>query len=123
MARKTTKTQTCDRCNKRVPEGELLHDEETGQAICGDCQAQPEVARPTGNECLCGCGAQVKGRYRPGHDARHVSQEAAAFVAADPDQRASIMDRLEKEFTPALMAKFAARVERLSARDEKVYAA
>ena len=122
MARRTTKTQSCDRCNRRVPEGELYHDEDTGQAVCGRCQAEAVVARPTGNECLCGCGAQVKGRYRQGHDARHVSQEAAVFVAADPSQRASILDRLEKELTPALMAKFAARVERLSVPGEKVYA-
>lgn len=122
MARKITKTQTCDACNKSVPEGELFHEEETGRAVCGDCHSQPIVARPTGNECLCGCGAHVKGRYRQGHDARHLSQEAAAFVAADPDGRARILDRLESDLSPALMAKFAARVERIAVRDSRVFA-
>lgn len=122
MARRTTKTQTCDACNKRVPEGELLHDEETGRAICDDCQAKPVVARPTGSECLCGCGAQVKGRYRPGHDARHVSQEATAFLAADPKGRSLILDRLEKELSPKLKAKWMTRIERETTKSEKVYA-
>lgn len=80
-----------------------------------------DVTKPTGNECLCGCGAPVKRRYRPGHDARYVSQQAQVFVAATPDDRSAILDRLEKELSPALMAKWLARVDRLTVNDQKVY--
>ena len=83
----------------------------------------PEVIKPTGNQCLCGCGGPVKGKYRPGHDARYVSQQATAFVAAAVEEKPAILDRLERELSPALMAKWAARVERLSAKDQKVYEA
>ena len=54
IARKTTKTQTCDACNRSVPEGELFHEEETGRAVCGDCQAAsgPPVFTETNTTAL-----------------------------------------------------------------------
>lgn len=95
----------------------------TAEAVAAQASPTPDVTKPTGNECLCGCGAPVRGTYRPGHDARYVSQQAQAFVAATPDHRAAILDRLEKELSPALMAQWLARVDRLTVNDQKVYQA
>lgn len=52
---------TCDRCKKAR---ELFYHDPTGEALCVKCIP---------GECLCGCGAEVKKTYRPGHDAKHVS--------------------------------------------------
>lgn len=38
------------------------------------------VARAELKICLCGCGSEVSGNYRPGHDARHVSEVYKRFV-------------------------------------------
>lgn len=83
---------------------------------------ESDATTPTAKVCGCGCGAEVKGRYRPGHDARHVSAQAELFVAATADCRAEILDRLEQELSPALMAKWQARVDRLTQKDQIVYA-
>jgi len=82
-----------------------------------------EAITPSAKACGCGCGAQVKGQYRPGHDARHVSAQADLFVAATSDGRVEILDRLEQDLSPALMAKWQARVARLTARDQIAYQA
>jgi len=48
--------------------------------------APAKAARPSRNAklspCLCKCGAQVKGMYKQGHDARHASQVAQAAIKA-----------------------------------------
>ena len=31
------------------------------------------MAKPPTKECECGCGAEVRSRYLPGHDAKHKS--------------------------------------------------
>lgn len=39
--------------------------------------------------CLCGCGETAPRNYRPGHDARHVSQLARAVREGTLDKRAA----------------------------------
>lgn len=36
-------------------------------------ETRPTIPMPPKGECGCGCGEQVRNRYRPGHDARHKS--------------------------------------------------
>jgi predicted RNase H-like nuclease len=66
--------------------------------------------QPLAAGCRCGCGEQVGRRalYRPGHDARHVSQVGRAMMAAgaeDPDLLAALPSE-------ALRAKARAMLER-----------
>lgn len=44
--------------------------------------------------CRCGCGEPVTKLYRPGHDARHVSQLVRVWVE-QPDQRDGVEDAVE----------------------------
>jgi len=52
-----------------------------------DAQAIQRAARPSRNgklhPCTCGCGGQVKGLYKQGHDARHAGDIARKFLT-DP---------------------------------------
>jgi hypothetical protein len=48
----------------------------------------PTKTAATGT-CLCGCGEPTARNYRPGHDARHVSQ-LVREVAAGLDKRAAL---------------------------------
>ena len=61
--------------------------------------------------CTCGCGAQVKGLYKQGHDARHAGNVARAAIArliADPDTNLADTSDLVAELpTEALRAKAA----------------
>jgi len=62
-------------------------DEATEDAQAIQRAAAPaKAARPSRNAklspCLCKCGAQVKGMYKQGHDARHASQVAQAAIKA-----------------------------------------
>lgn len=79
------------------------------------------AAKPAspGGKCLC-CGEATKGGvFLPGHDARYVSRQADAFVAADADEKGKILDLLEVQLSARLMAKWVARVERQSAKNDK----
>lgn len=44
----------------------------------------------TPGTCLCGCGENAPRSYRPGHDARHVSQLARAVREGTLDKRAAL---------------------------------
>lgn len=73
-----------------------------------------------GGKCLC-CGDATRGGlFLPGHDARYVSVQADAFIAADPDDKGKILDLLEVQLSPKLMAKFVARVERQSVKNDRL---
>jgi hypothetical protein len=53
---------------------------------CTKGEGPAAVTQPVkGSPCKCGCGAIVKGLYKQGHDAKHVSQLVALFVQ-DPEQ-------------------------------------
>jgi hypothetical protein len=52
--------------------------------------AKAVKAPPATHPCACGCGALSKGSYRPGHDARHVSQLVARVVAGDLTEMAAV---------------------------------
>lgn len=63
-----------------------------------------------GATCKCGCGQPTSGgTYRPGHDARHVSQVVKAMVAAHWAKRAGLLAALP---TDALRAKAQASYDR-----------
>jgi len=67
-------------------------------------------ARVDGNDtgsCHCGCGEQVTGKtlYRPGHDARHVSNFRKAIQATDAQGAASMMKVAQDLLSPKLLAK------------------
>jgi len=80
-----------------------------------DAKAVQRAARPSRNAklspCTCGCGAQVKGLYKQGHDARHAGNVARAAIAkliADPDTNLADTSDLVAELpTEALRAKAA----------------
>lgn len=82
-------------------------------------EAKPEV---TGGQCLC-CGSVTRGGlFLPGHDARYVSLQADLFLAADtPEAKGAILDRLETQLSPKLMAKWVARVERQALKNQKTH--
>lgn len=63
------------------------------------------------NACLCGCGESTRGTFRPGHDARMVSQ-LVAVVKADSLTKAGIAKLAKTLPSEALRAKF----ERAAAR-------
>jgi len=79
----------------------------------GDAKAITRAARPSRNAklspCTCGCGAQVRGLYKQGHDARHAGNVARAAIAAliaDPDTNLADTSDLVAELpTEALRAK------------------
>lgn len=79
-------------------------------------------ANPAGGKCIC-CGEATRGGlFLPGHDARYVSAQADAFIEAEGDAKGALLDTLEAQLSPKLMAKFVARVERRSLKAEKVFA-
>lgn len=43
-AHETPATDTCERCGKRVPAGQLFHDDETEEAVCGSCPVTESLA-------------------------------------------------------------------------------
>lgn len=68
-----------------------------------EAAAAAEVARPAIAPCLCGCGATTKGRFAPGHDARH-HQRLLATAAAGGEaatHAAAALTTLGWEVTPA----------------------
>ena len=81
--------------------------------VTADAKAIQRAARPSRNAklspCTCGCGAQVKGLYKQGHDARHAGNVARAAIArliADPDTNLADTSDLVAELpTEALRAK------------------
>lgn len=69
--------------------------------------------------CLCGCGLQVvkKAVYRPGHDARHVSEIVIAIVEAVENGKSRSIKKLLQEGLgqldrPKLVAKAGERLAR-----------
>lgn len=80
-------------------------------------KAVKRAAKPSRNaklhDCKCGCGQQVKGLYKQGHDARHASDVAKrviALLASDPDVNLADPDLFDELPTQALKAKAAAIV-------------
>lgn len=70
-----------------------------------------QVAAGTG--CKCGCGVQVQGKkatYRPGHDARHVSNLVRATKGAAKDQQDKIIKIASRDLSQRLFLKFMAAV-------------
>jgi hypothetical protein len=61
--------------------------------------------QPTGT-CLCGCGEPAGRNYRPGHDARHVSNLVRAVAEGTTDKRAALKalptEPLREKFTRAI---------------------
>lgn len=74
-----------------------------------DAKAINRAARPGRNSklhaCLCGCGGQVKGLYKQGHDARHAADVARRMIAAGSD--ANLTEFLQELPTEALRVKAA----------------
>lgn len=78
------------------------------------------ASRSSSGACLC-CGEPTRGGlFLPGHDARYVSLQADAFLAADPDEKSALLDKLETQLSPKLMAKWVARVERQAVKTDKI---
>lgn len=74
--------------------------------------AKSATNKPRSGKCLCGCGQDVTNNYRPGHDARHVSQCLDELFNAYMDGPRANMDLpdLEEDIfkalpTPALRSK------------------
>ena len=73
------------------------------------------------HHCLCGCGATIttKANYRPGHDARAVSQAVAELVEILQDggkvTKATIASRAKVFPSEPLKAKFTKAAERMVA--------
>lgn len=59
------------------------------------------------NQCGCGCGQAVKGRFAQGHDARHCSQlrqayEAGSLTRAKALAQVAFSDKLTAKLTRSL---------------------
>ncbi|AZS08713.1 hypothetical protein SEA_LENNOX_54 [Arthrobacter phage Lennox] len=67
------------------------------------------IENGSGN-CKCGCGDIVasmgKSQYRPGHDAKHVSNLSRAFKGANADQQDRIQKIASDSLSQALFLKF-----------------
>ena len=71
------------------------------------------------NTCLCGCGGTTRGTFKPGHDARMVSQ-LVAVVKADNVTKSGIAKLAKTLPSEALRAKFIRAAERaLSTKSTK----
>lgn len=71
------------------------------------------------NNCKCGCGAEVNKNYRPGHDARHVTNLVNELFDRSPEWEFSveIFDKIIQELqdqlpTERLANKFTNAAER-----------
>lgn len=73
---------------------------EAGDSACPMC---PNYVNPRGekadkvaklNGCRCGCGAQIKGDYKQGHDAKHVSILVARALAGGSDTYSECLGEL-----------------------------
>jgi hypothetical protein len=105
------------------PAGQDDHDEDEAPEPTADAKAIIAAAAPARakrpgrnaklSPCLCKCGAQVKGMYKQGHDARHAGDVARkatkAAAAGDPDANllTLIEDILAELPTEALRVKAA----------------
>lgn len=56
-------------------------------------RSTPDVPRPAGGRCECGCGAATKSRFAMGHDARLRGQLQRAYAAGDMDAGLELMAR------------------------------
>lgn len=65
-------------------------------------------AELTSRECLCGCKAKLtaKSNYRPGHDARHVSNLVRATKESATDQQKQIQQHASKVLSQKLFLKY-----------------
>lgn len=108
------------------------HSEDSNSAnsacpMCPNYVNPRSEARPALNGCRCGCGAQVKGDYAQGHDAKHVSilvglaanglstvADAVAQLAGSPRLQAKF-DRAYTNAQDRIKAK-AARADSLAAK-------
>lgn len=75
--------------------------------------AKPKPERKL-TDCQCGCGEMSGGRYRPGHDARHVSQLVKATIGAKGNAKTKVA-REVSALSEKLQAKYAASLARAEA--------
>lgn len=78
--------------------------------------AMAKNSNPASDTCKCGCGETAPRNYRPGHDARHVSQLARAVRDGSLDKRAALRavaasEKLQAKLTRALAKKAAQPAE------------
>ncbi|TXK18443.1 hypothetical protein [Homoserinibacter sp. GY 40078] len=70
-----------------------------------------KINTPEPGTCKCGCGEQVKRDYRPGHDARHVSQLTRAVREGAIEKRVALRllptESLREKLTRTLATKVA----------------
>lgn len=66
--------------------------------------------------CSCNCRAELtgKGRYLPGHDAKHVSNLARIFrqLEGSDEQQAKVLHEASKLLTGPLFSKFLSQVRK-----------
>ncbi|ATW58768.1 hypothetical protein KDJ07_gp54 [Arthrobacter phage Urla] len=67
-----------------------------------------ESKSPEGDGCKCGCGVQVTGKsaYRPGHDAKHVSNLVRATKEANTEQQGRIAGIASQTLSQPLFLKY-----------------
>lgn len=73
-------------------------------------KTNPKPATPAAPKdkplCRCGCGERTGGgSYRPGHDARHVSQLKQAVVDKTMTRAQALAAARKAEFSPLLLGK------------------
>ena len=100
-----------------------------GSAPRGSETPRKAAKTPSEGECICCGGTTRGGKFLPGHDARYVSTQAAAYVVAVAKDAADgatvgggesmkIYDAMEK-LGPALHAKWIKRVEKAQAANKE----
>lgn len=67
--------------------------------------------------CLCGCNRMARHRYRPGHDAKHVSKLVARIMASDDAHKLRIFESEVAELSPALQDKLYQTLQTAEARE------
>lgn len=81
-------------CRRLEAEGDIVRSFGPDGKIVNSVNAKPA------GKCLCGCGAETKRSYRPGHDARHAGQVGrllAAGTSLSPEQRSQLLATLPSE--------------------------
>lgn len=89
---------------------------QTSSPKTSDVEVAKAIKAHNLNRCECGCGAFVKGSYKQGHDARHVSKLVQLVVvdgAVTPDEAVDSLGSV------ALRAKLAKALNRAQAAFDK----
>ena len=84
------------RAKKSAKDADAIRKRE-GDAQRKKARAKPKAAKKADNDCLCGCGAKVSGRFKMGHDATYKSK--ILKVERGQMKKSELPEKMQKELT------------------------